>query len=283
MIINKIANWILLAIDIYLIIQHIHTEIINRSKNKNKLEIYYPTFRSIILMLILISFSILLILQNVNSRVSALIQINWTTISQGILKTLEISVLSVILGTILGLSAALILSIQKRKVLVSLIDSFLLSLIYILLGIPALVLLFFCTYYFNDKFFASVIALGINLSPFVAKIINASIRNISKEEIDSAISFGYNPLQIFWYFKFEYVLKNSIQSLFVEYYTTLKLSSLAAVFFLPEFYHATTDITTGTNETINSYIILAIGYVVIVTWIAVLADYLEHKWKPIHN
>lgn len=151
-----------------------------------------------------------------------------------------------------------------------------------MLGIPALVLLFLCYYGFTfPVFWASVMALSINLSPFVAKIVTASIKNISQDQIDSAVSFGYNHWQIFWDFKFKYVLKNASQSLLVEYYTTIKLSSLAGLITLYETYHATLDIITGTYDTVNAYIILAICYVVIVTWIAVLADYLEHKWKPL--
>src|SRR5258706_239504 len=62
-----------------------------------------------------------------------------------------------------------------------------------------------------------------------------------------------------------------------------KVSSLAGLIWLYETYHATMDIITNTYDTINAYIILAICYVLIVTWIAVLADYLERRWKPIIN
>jgi polar amino acid transport system permease protein len=131
----------------------------------------------------------------------------------------------------------------------------------------------------NSFFWASVIALSINLSPFVAKIISASIRNISQEQIDSATVFGYSLKQINWYFKFGFVVRTSLQPLLVEYYTTIKLSSFAGIIGLGEIYHVSQDIIKETQDPITSYIILASCYVIIVTPFAVLADFLEQKWK----
>ena len=164
----------------------------------------------------------------------------------------------------------------------TLIDSPIMSLIYVLLGIPALVLLY-VTYYsgIQSIFWAAVIALSINLSPFVAKIVSASIRNISPEQIDSAIAFGYSPRQITKYFKIGFVIRTSLQPLLVEYYTTIKLSSFAGLIGLAEIYHASQEIIKETQDPITSYIVLAGCYVLIVTPFAILADYLEQKWKKV--
>jgi polar amino acid transport system permease protein len=164
----------------------------------------------------------------------------------------------------------------------TLIDSPIMSLMYVLLGIPALVLLYL-TYYsgIQSIFWSAVIALSINLSPFVAKIVSASIRNISPEQIESAIAFGYSPRQITKYFKIGFVIRTSLQPLLVEYYTTIKLSSFAGLIGLTEIYHASQEIIRGTQDPITSYIVLAGCYVFIVTPFAILADYLEQKSKKV--
>lgn len=287
--VEEIQKWILIIVDIFLIvvtILHLRAENRKRKQNTHKSKAYHPPFWAIVLVLLLVSGLLLLMTMNSNPKVFQMLWSNRAIILKGVLCTLEVSLLAIFFGSIIGIILAMIISIPKRNVFLSLIDSTLLSFIYILLGIPALVILFYF-YYGPTKqfpiFWISVIALSINLAPFIAKIVAASIKNISQDQIDAATSFGYNRWQRFKYFQVLFVLKNAGQSLLVEYYTTIKLSSLAGFFTLYETYHATLDIVTNTYDSVSAYIILAICYVFIVTWIAVLADYLEHRWKPIIN
>jgi polar amino acid transport system permease protein len=237
----------------------------------------------IALALLLIGGVLLLIVSFTHPKVLPVFWENATIIRQGVICTIVVSFLAILLGSSIGIIFALLLAIPKRNIFLSLTDSVLLSLIYILLGIPAIAFLFIC-YYGPTKtlpiFWASVLALGINLAPFVAKILLASIRNISKDQSEAAISFGYDRWQRFWFFEVLFVVKHASQALLVEYYTTIKLSSLASIFSLYETYHATADIIANTYDPVSAYIIMALCYVAIVTWIALLADYLAQKWQP---
>jgi polar amino acid transport system permease protein len=286
---EHIEKPVLIVVDIILIvvtILHLRSEYRKTQLNVQRSRSYHPTFWVIVLTLLLTGGLLLLIISYTHSRVLPTLWEYATIIEQGVRCTLAVSFLAILLGSAIGIIFALLLAIPKRNVFLSLIDSALWSLIYILLGIPAIVFLFIC-YYGPTKtlpiFWASVLALGINLAPFVAKIVVASIRNISPEQIDSAISFGYDRWQRFWFFEVLFVVKNAGQALLVEYYTTIKLSSLASIFSLYETYHATEEIKANTYDPVSAYIIMAICYVAIVTWIAVLADYLAQKWQPIPN
>jgi ABC-type amino acid transport system permease subunit len=245
--------------------------------------VYHPTFSVIVSTLLLIGSILLLIVSYIRPQVLPTFWEHATIIRRGMTCTIAVSFLAILLGSTIGIVFALVLAIPKRNVFLSLIDSALLSLIYILLGIPAIGFLFVCWYGtpLKNIFLASVLALGINLAPFVAKIVLASIRNISSEQIAAAISFGYSRWQRFWFFEVLFVVKNAGQALLVEYYTTIKLSSLASIFSLYETYHAIDDIRGNTYDPVSAYIIMALCYVAIVTWIAVLADYLAQKWQPL--
>lgn len=287
--IEQVKSWVLGVLEILSIAVtsiHVYRDIKKSHKGATPSTSFHPSFRTNILMLLTISGLLLLLVKNSNPHVFSLFWSNKTIISKGIVCTVEVSLLSILFGTILGVIVALAIAVRKSNVWYSLIDSALYSGIYILLGIPALVLLFLF-YYGPTKtfpvFWSSVIALSVNLAPFVAKIVIASIQNIAQEQLDSAKSFGYTYWQRFWYFQVLYVVKSSSQPLLVEYYTTIKLSSLAGIFSLYETYHATLDIVTNTYDTVNAYIILAICYVLIVTWIAILADYLDKKWRLSHG
>lgn len=259
-------------------ILHFRSESKKQKRNPNSAKSYHPTFPIIILTLIV---SVVFVFLIINSRNrTEMVRAYWRILEKGIWLTIAVSLISILCGSVIGTLAALVITRRKGVLFSTLIDSPIMSVIYVLLGIPALVLLYL-TYYsgMQSIFWSAVIALSINLSPFVAKIVSASIRNISQEQIDSAIAFGYSPRQITKYFKIGFVLRTSLQPLLVEYYTTIKLSSFAGLIGLAEIYHASQEMIKETQDPITSYIVLAGCYVLIVTPFAILADYLEQKWK----
>src|SRR5258708_454872 len=132
-----VTQWILIIIELVAIFLHLRSENRKRIESKYRSKVYHPTFWSIILTLVLISSFVFIVVQHKNPRVFTLIYSNWTIIWKGVFTTVTVSLLSILLGSILGVLAALVLSIPKRKIYLSLIDSSLLSIIYILLGIPA--------------------------------------------------------------------------------------------------------------------------------------------------
>jgi polar amino acid transport system permease protein len=265
---------------IYFAILHVRSERKKRQINPSRARPDQPSFRTVIISLFLLAGIALLLMSLFNPRPFEIVKTYWSLIQTGVMLTIMVSVLSIIFGTLAGVFLALVIARQKGVLISTLFDSPMMSLIYVLLGIPALVLLY-VTYYsgIQSIFWAAVIALTINLTPFVAKIVSGSIRNISKEQIDSATAFGYSPLQIVMYFKIGFVIRHSLQPLLVEYYTTIKLSSFAGLIGLTEIYHASQEIIKETQDPVTSYIVLASAYVIIVTPLAILADYLEHKWK----
>lgn len=263
-------------------IHHVLSERKKQKRSPGTLHTYRPTLPIIILTLFVLAGITFLVLTFRNPRPFEVIRTYWSIIQTGILLTFAVSLISILLGTALGVLAALVIARRKGILSSTLIESPIMSLIYILLGIPALVLLYI-TYYSGVQsiFWAAVLALSINLSPFVAKIVSSSIRDISQEQINSAVAFGYSPAQITTYFKIGFVVRHALQPLLVEYYTTIKLSSFAGLIGLTEIYHASQEIIKETQDPVTSYIVLATAYVFIVTPFAILADYLEHKWKRV--
>ncbi len=199
-----------------------------------------------------------------------------TPILRGIGMTILVSICSIVLGSGLGCLMAFILTSSNE---INFIKSVVSSLIYVLLSIPALVIIL-VTYYSgnsNSIFLVSVFALSINLSPFVAKIIASSISNIPKNQIDAAKGFGFNKFKILRKFTIPFVIRHSLQPLLVEYYTTIKLSSLAGYIGLVEAFHTSQEIIKLEQDPLSAYIILTICYVILVAPIAIFADALE-KW-----
>lgn len=201
-----------------------------------------------------------------------------TPIGKSILMTIAVSFFSILLGTLLGCLMAFLISNKSQ---LNILKSITTTLIYILLSIPALVLilLFFYSGISNSTFIVAVFALSINLSPFVAKIISGSIRNIPKDQIDAAKVFGFPKWKILRKFTVSFVVRHSLQPLLVEYYTTIKLSSLAGYIGLVEAFHTSQEIIKLEQDPINAYIILTLCYIVLVAPIAIFADTLENWYR----
>jgi len=278
-----LVNGVLLVVELTVIGLTVFHLISQRKKHKREDTVqkpHEPSFALIILTLFSVAIVVLALMVQFNPRPLETIKTYSSLIWTGIFLTGLVSLLSIVFGTIGGVVLALVIAKRKSTALSMVVDSPTLSFIYVLLGIPALVLLYL-TYYsgVHSIFWSAVIALSINLLPFVAKIITGSIREIHQDQLNSAIAFGYSPWQVTRYFKLGFVIRHSFQPLLVQYYTTIKLSSFAGLIGLTEIYHASQEIIKETQDPTTSYFVLASAYVIIVTPFAILADYFERKWK----
>lgn len=203
--------------------------------------------------------------------------------SSGLINTFLISAISIFWGTILGMLLGLVLASKRNTVKIKLLRFVLKGYVYTFLAIPALVLIIILYYnnilsYLNSVA-AAIIALSLNLSPFAAKIIASGINNIPEKYINAARVLGYNSKQIVFKFKIPMIKRNSLQPLLVQWFTTVKLSSLASVIGVTEALHRSQQVIRETYQTESAYIILVICYMFIVVPISITADYYDKKFN----
>lgn len=206
-------------------------------------------------------------------------------------KTLTVAVFSILLGTLLGCFLALILTRRNVgsptswragfwKALCWYINSY----VWIFLALPALAVLVMMYHsgflsYFNSTIIA-ILALGINLSPFVARIIVSGIENIPKTQLDAATAFGYTERQVALHFKLPLVRHYSMQAILVQWLTTLKLSSLASVIGVMEVLNRSEQIIRETYRSEEAYFWLIICYAAIVFPMLAFASKYDRLLKP---
>lgn len=242
--------------------------------------------RKLFFYVVVILFTILLLWQIIDARVWEILSQHKTEIGTAIGRMIAVSFISIVIGTLIGGVAAYLITREKKYVIEEAVTEIIIGgSIYFLLALPAIVIIYI-SYYggFTDSLWvASVVALSINLSPFVAKILVSAFKSISREQIDAAKVFGYTDRQIAIYFKLNYVLQYSLQPLLVEYYTTVKLSSLTAYIGFMEVLHLSQDIIKETQDPVKGYLILSISYIIIVAPIAFFADTLDKKNRARKN
>lgn len=198
----------------------------------------------------------------------------------GFRNTLLISMVSLILSFILGL----FFGISKKSRFIPLRA---LSYIYIeiIRGTPLLVqiLIFYYvvanSFGLNNRYVAGVLVMSLFSGAYIAEIIRAGVDSIGKTQRETAKSIGLTKGQTYRYIIFPQVFTRVLPPLAGQFASLIKDSSLLSIIAIKEFTLAAREINSTTFSTIESYIPLAIGYLMLTIPISLLTNYLERKYK----
>lgn len=206
-----------------------------------------------------------------------------TVFARSILVTVELSLLSIALGTLLGIVIGSVRHYGRDRLLGYPFWGLATAYLYVFLALPALVLLvwlYYCLPLFGiqiDSFWTAVIALGVNLSPFAAEIFRSGLSNIPAGELDAARAMGYTRMQIVLLFMIPQVFRNSVPPLMGQYYTTIKMSSLASVIGVFEIINTAQEVINDTYKTLEVYTVVALCYALVVVPFAIIAKRYEDR------
>ena len=196
---------------------------------------------------------------------------------QGALVTLEITALSVGLGLVFGLIAALA-QISKFAPLR------LLGKIYVdfIRGTPLLVqifIIYFALPVIIDPFVAAVAACSINSGAYVAEIFRAGIQSIDIGQMRAGLSLGMNWTMTMRYIILPQAFKRIIPPLGNEFIAMLKDSSLVSVIGFEELTRSGQLIIAETYGSLEIWSAVAVIYLVMTLTITRLVSFLEKRFK----
>lgn len=185
-------------------------------------------------------------------------------------------VLSVILGIIFGLG-------QNSRFL----PYRYLSLFYVELvrGTPLLVQILIFFYVIansaglNNRFVVGVLIMAIFSGAYIAEIIRGGVQSIGETQWETSLSLGLSPSQTYIYVIFPQVLTRILPSLAGQLASLIKDSSLLSVIAIKEFTLAAREMNANTFSTMEAYIPLAIGYLLLTLPISALTRVLERKFS----
>ena len=174
----------------------------------------------------------------------------------GTLATLIISVLTVILGSIVGLFVAL-LKLSKNKLLKAIASVY----VEIIRGTPAMLQIMICYYGLSNilpipelfigdldmsRVIPGCIALSLNSGAYVAEIIRSGISAVNIGQTEAAYSLGMRPGKTMRYIILPQAVRNILPALGNEFVTIIKESSVLSVIGIAELLFST-DIVKGTT------------------------------------
>lgn len=196
----------------------------------------------------------------------------------GFIMTIIISFFALILSFIIGLFFAYA---QNSKLLV--LRFFSRFYIEIIRGTPLLVqiLIFFYVFAnnlgFENRYIVGTFILALFAGAYVCEIIRGAIESIDKEQYETALSLGMTNYQMYAYVIFPQAFSRMLPALTGQFASIIKDSSLLSIISISEFTMNAQEVNAYTYSTLESYIPLAIGYLLLTYPISYYTNRLEAK------
>lgn len=199
---------------------------------------------------------------------------------KGWLMTCLLSLACLFLSFFLGTLAALMR--RSRVLVIRYLSTFYVESIR---GTPLLVqlLLFFyvigSALLLESRFFIGILTLSLFSGAYIAEIVRSGLDSIRSSQIDSAKSIGMTSNQTYRHVIFPLVFRQIIPPLAGQFASIIKDSSLLSIIGISELTYSAQQISSATYSTLETYIPLAFGYLILTLPISLLSKSLERSFR----
>ena len=213
----------------------------------------------------------------------------WVTYFQGLLTTVEVTVIALILGVLLGVVVATIRTahdqqrLGRRNPVLGVVNLFCKIYVTVIRGTPMMVQLMIMGFviFKSSRNFTMVgaLSLGINSGAYVAEIIRGGLMSLDPSQSEAGRSLGLGYLDTMRFIVIPQAFKAILPSLGNEFITLLKDTSLISVIAGKEIVYFAKSIVTKTYEAMYPYVITAIMYLILVLIFSWLQGKLERRLR----
>ncbi|MFD1706949.1 amino acid ABC transporter permease [Siminovitchia sediminis] len=193
------------------------------------------------------------------------------------LVTLQITVVSLILASVIGLFVAL-MKLSNKKILSGIANLY----IGIIRGTPLIVQIMWL--YFGitqvvvlSAFWAGAIALAIHSGAYIAEIFRGAIQSIDKGQMEAAEALGMTKKQSMRRIIFPQAFKRSIPALGNQFIIGLKDSSLVAFIGITEIFNLSMSQAAATFRQLEFYTIAGIYYLILIVIFTMITNKIEKR------
>ena len=202
----------------------------------------------------------------------------WRLFWRGWLTTIGISMLALPLSCAIGLAFALLRRsafLPLRYVARMYVE--------VTRGTPLLVQIYFYWYIFGQqlprdfRFGAGAVILSLFSAAYLSEIIRAGIESVSQSQLESARAIGLTRVQTYRYVIFPQAIRQILPPFAGEFASIIKNSSLLSVLGIEEFALAAGSVSSVTLGYFESYLPVAIGYLILTLPISLWTQSLEKR------
>lgn len=197
---------------------------------------------------------------------------------EGSIMTIQLTFITIILGTILGIITALF-KLTNNVVLRTIATLY----TWIFRGTPMILQLFFFYYalpMLNVKmspFTAAVLGLSLNCGAYMAEIIRGGIISVDKGQFEASKALGFTYFQTMFKIILPQTIRMIIPSVGNEFITMLKDTSLVSTIAMVELMRTATQISSTTFKYTEMLLTAALLYLIMTTIFTSIFSYMEKK------
>ncbi len=213
----------------------------------------------------------------------------WKLYLKGVGATLELTVVALILGIVLGLLVAVIRTAHDQQRLgnhnpvLGILNVVCKVYTTVIRGTPMLVQLFIWSFVIfktsRNKFLVGILGLGINSGAYVAEIIRGGLMSVDAGQSEAGRSLGLNYLDTMRYIVIPQAFKNTLPALGNEFITLLKDTSLVSAIGGAELVYYAKAVGAKTYDVTYPYLGMAVIYLVIVMILTWMQGKLERRLR----
>ena len=199
------------------------------------------------------------------------------TLLVGAKMTIQLTAVSVLFGTIIGLFVG-IARVSRNRLIRWLATAY----VEVIRGTPLLVQLYIV--YFGlvnvldlGQYWSAILAFSINSGGYVAEIVRGGIQSIDKGQMEAARSLGMTYGQAMRYIILPQAVKRILPPLGNEFIILMKDSSLVSIIALEELTRKGQIILTRNYKAFETYGAVAIVYLVMTLALSQLVRYMERR------
>ncbi len=213
----------------------------------------------------------------------------WVTYFKGLATTLEVTVIALLIGVVLGVLVAIVRTahdqrrLGSRNPMLSVINWVCRIYVTIIRGTPMMVQLLIMGFVIfkssRNSTMVGALALGINSGAYVAEIIRGGLMSLDPGQMEAGRSLGMNYIDTMRFVVVPQAFKAILPSLGNEFIVLLKDTSLISVVAGKEIVYFAKAIITRTQEPMLPYLITAAMYLVLVLIFSWLQSKLERRLR----
>lgn len=182
-------------------------------------------------------------------------------IAEGVLLTLQLSVVTMAIGFAIGVVAAAMRTSNVRllrAIAVTYVETIrntplLVQLFIIFFGLPSLGVRLTA----NE---AALVGLSVNLGAYAAEIVRAGIQSVHKSQVEAGFSLGLGPYQVFRHVVLFQALKAIYPALSSQFVLLMLATSIVSTIGATELFHTASFIDSRTFRSFEVYAVITLIY-----------------------
>ena len=196
----------------------------------------------------------------------------------GTLVTLQLAILAMLFGTVLGILGAVARNSHWR-----IARGFSAAAVEVIRNTPLLVQLYL--WYFGlgvlgvdvPPYWSVVIALGVNNGGYLTEIIRAGIEAIKIQQIKAGVSLGMSGFQVFRYIIIMPALGIVFPAVSNQFVISILMSALAMIIGVKDLTYQAVYLQAHTFRSIETYIVVIVLYIILSKAIVLFSEFLDRR------